>query len=125
MPRLDAGYAQPKPDRSGPPAIVVLKPGQVLEQPFQWLPFKFPVDAKYKVWATLEDEPRPEVLPGITPWSGKLKSNELEWEGKVMKGWGAGGGPWGGGDRVIVPMNPQGGPGQPATPNPPAGKEVF
>jgi hypothetical protein len=116
VPRNDMGWGgAPAADRTGPPDIVILKPGQSLEQSFQWMPLQFPADAKYTVGATFEDQPRPEVLPGITPWSGKLKSNEIEWEGKVMKAWG-GGGPWGG---------PQ--PGGPATPapNPPAGKEVF
>jgi len=122
VPRMDAGFAQPSTDKSGPPAIVVLKPGQVLEQPFQWLPFRFPVDGKYTIWATLEDQPRPEVMPGVTPWSGKLKSNEIEWDGKVMKMPGAGA--WGANDRVIVPI-PGGTPGQPMTPNPPDKKEVF
>ena len=126
VPRMD-GYV-PAVDKSGPAAVTIIKPGQVLEQQYQWLPFRFPAEGKYIVWATLEEQPRPEVLPGVKPWSGKLKSNEVEWEYKGMKGVG-GWGPGGGGDRVIIPLNPGGAPGQPmppATPVPnPDKKEVF
>ena len=115
VPRTD-GYMPPI-DKTGPAAVTILNPGQVLEQPYQWLPFRFPAEGKYIVWATLEDGPRPEVLPGVKPWSGKLKSNEVEWEYKGMKG--VGWGP-GAGGAVVVPTNPGGGPGQP-TPQ----KEVF
>ena len=123
VPRMD-GYV-PAVDKSAPAAITILKPGQALEQQYQFLPFRFPAEGKYTVWATLEEQPRPEVMTGVTPWSGKLKSNEVEWEYKGMKT----GGPWRGGDRVIIPVpagpggNP--GPGQPTQPNPPDKKEVF
>ncbi|HOX04865.1 MAG TPA: hypothetical protein PK280_00575 [Planctomycetota bacterium] len=119
VPRADMGM--PTGERTGPSAVVVLKPGQFLEQQFQWLPFRFPAEGKYVIWATLEDQPRPEALPGVTPWSGKLKSNDVDWEYKGRMAV-PGGGPWGG------PGGGQGGGpgGQPApAPVPLPGKEVF
>jgi hypothetical protein len=81
VPRMD-GYV-PAVDKSGPAAVTIIKPGQVLEQQYQFLPFRFPAEGKYIVWATLEEQPRSEVLPGVKPWSGKLKSNELEYDYKA------------------------------------------
>jgi hypothetical protein len=123
IPRADDGAkAEDK-----PAAVTILKPGQVLEQEWRWVPIRFPAEGKYTVWATLEEEPKPEVLPGFKPWSGKLKSNEVEWENKGNRGWGRGREGRGGerergGERG-------GGPGQPrVAPQPepaPGGKEVF
>lgn len=69
---------QPKPEER-PAQLTVLKPGQTVEQA---LGIRFPNDGKYTVWAELEVKAGDEVLPGVKPWSGKLKSNELEYDYK-------------------------------------------
>lgn len=64
-----------------PAVLTVLKPGQTLEQPLLG-GLRFPADGKYTIWAEIEVKPAEEVLPGVKPWSGKLKSNELEYDYK-------------------------------------------
>ncbi len=66
-----------------PVTVTILKPGQTLETTVYGIyTLKFPVEGKYTLWAELEikDAGGGEVLPGIKLWSGKLKSNEVEWE---------------------------------------------
>jgi hypothetical protein len=84
-----------------PITLVVLKPGQVVEQPLAGL-IRFPADGKYLLRFEVDVPARDEVIPGIKPWSGKLKSNELEYDYQGMFG---GRGNFGG--------NPGGGPGNP------------
>jgi len=107
-----------------PVLITVLKPGQVLDQSLAGAA-RFPADGKYKLQVEIEVPAKDALLPGVKPWSGKLKSNEVEWEYKGGGAWGRRGGDRGpGGER-----GERGERGQPGvTPQPapaPGGKEVF
>jgi len=82
-----AGQDQPKPE-DRPATLTVLKPGQVLEQSGLG-GLRLPADGKYTIWAEIDVPAKDEVLPGVKPWSGKLKSNELEYD---YQGGGRGGG---------------------------------
>ncbi len=74
-----------KPKRNPEKAVtlVVFKPGQKLGVDCRQALFMvaFPEKGKYKVSAVIEVKPEKEaILPGLKLWSGKLQSNELEWE---------------------------------------------
>jgi hypothetical protein len=63
--------------------LAVLKPKQKLETYCRRELYRldFTKAGKCKVWAAVEIKPQEkEILPGVEVWSGKLKSNELEWE---------------------------------------------
>jgi len=79
-PRPAAREDEVKPE-DRPAMLTVLKPGQVLEQA-AFGAIRFPADGKYTIWAEVEVKAAEEVLPGVKPWSGKLKSNELEYDYK-------------------------------------------
>jgi len=66
-----------------PPAVTVLKPGESIRQPVEGNLYRlrFPAAGKFKVWVEFavpaaKDQP----LEGHRAWSGKLKSNEVDWE---------------------------------------------
>ena len=85
VPRPDARPAAPQDEvkaEDRPAVLTVLKPGQVLEQGALGAN-RFPADGKYTIWAEVEVKVAEEVLPGVKPWSGKLKSNELEYDYKA------------------------------------------
>ena len=99
---------EPKPEDK-PAQLTVLKPGQVLEQAAPLGSLRFPADGKYTLWAELEVKPADEVLPGVKPWSGKLKSNEIEYDYKARGGRGnrpGGGGGGGQNPPAAVPPAP-------------------
>jgi len=106
---------QPKPE-DRPVILTVIKPGKTLEQDLMG-GLRFPGDGKYTVWAEIEEKEREEVVPGLKTWTGKVKSNVVEYEFKGRGG--RGNRPGGGGNR------PAGG-GQ-ENPAPPAGggREAF
>ncbi|HOX08093.1 MAG TPA: hypothetical protein PK280_16980 [Planctomycetota bacterium] len=85
-PARPEGEAQPKPEER-PATLTVLKPGQELEVGALGA-IRFPADGKYKVWAEIDVAAKDEVLPGVKPWSGKLKSNEVDFD---YQGFGRGG----------------------------------
>lgn len=74
---------KPKRDPEKAVKLVVFKPGQKLSVDCRraLLMVAFPEKGKYKVNAAIELKTEKEaVLPDLKLWSGKLKSNELEWE---------------------------------------------
>jgi len=79
-----------------PVLITVLKPGQVLEQSLIGAA-RFPADGKYKLQVEIEVAAKDALMPGVKPWSGKLKSNELEYDYQGGFGGNFGGGGGGGG----------------------------
>lgn len=62
-----------------PAVLTVLKPGQLLEHNVRG-GLRFPADGKYTVWGEIEVKEGPEVLPGVSCWSGKVKSNTVEYD---------------------------------------------
>jgi hypothetical protein len=99
---------QPKPE-DRPAVLTVLKPGQTLEGSLLGA-VRFPADGKYTLQAEINVTAKDEVLPGVKPWSGKLKSNELEYDYKNPGGNAPGGGrnnrPGGGAQPPAPPANP-------------------
>lgn len=77
-----------------PITLVVLKPGQVVEQPLTGV-VRFPADGKYVLRFEVDVPARDEILPGLKPWSGKLKSNDLEYDYQGMGNFGGRGNPGG------------------------------
>ena len=116
---------QPKPE-DRPAVITVLKPGKTLDLEVGGA-LRYPAEGKYSVWAELDEKEREEVLPGVKTWTGKLKSNVLEYDYKGRGGFG-GNRPGGGnrGNRGNRGGGDAGGGGGQA-PAPPAegGKEAF
>ncbi|HOX05427.1 MAG TPA: hypothetical protein PK280_03415 [Planctomycetota bacterium] len=74
-----------------PITLVVLKPGQVVEQPIAGL-VRFPADGKYVLRFEVDVPAKDEVLPGVKAWSGRIRSNELEYDYQGGRG-NFGGGP--------------------------------
>jgi hypothetical protein len=89
-----------------PLLLTVLKPGKTIEQPLIGY-VRLQKDGKYTIWAELEVKAVDEILPGLKPWSGKLKSNEVEYDYKRLGGRGdrgnRGGGGGGGGGQAPAP----------------------
>ncbi len=85
--RKDPRAGEKKADEKKGTNITVLKTGQSLEVNCRTWTLTFPAKGKYTLWATVEAEPsEKEVLPGLKLWSGKLTSNEVEWEVTRVRG---------------------------------------
>jgi hypothetical protein len=69
-----------KKDEKKAVTVTIMKPGQKTEITLRTWTLNFPAQGKYTVWATVEVKPEEkELVAGLKLWSGKLKSNEVEW----------------------------------------------
>jgi ferric-dicitrate binding protein FerR (iron transport regulator) len=78
---------RPAPREAEPalPAVTVLKPGESIRQVVsrELYRLRFQAAGKFKVWVEFEvPAVKEEPLEGQKAWSGKLKSNEVEWENR-------------------------------------------
>jgi anti-sigma factor RsiW len=91
----------PRDAAPAPPAVTVLKPGESTQRLVSrdLYRLRFPATGKFKVWVEFEvPAAAEEPLEGHKAWSGKLKSNEVEWENRrrAVPRAGRGGRPGGG-----------------------------
>jgi hypothetical protein len=90
--REDPRAAQKKEDPGKAVEVTVLKAGQTSETTCRTWTLSFTKVGKYKLWAEVELKPsEKEILPGLKLWSGKLKSDEIEWEVTRVRGGDRGG----------------------------------